>query len=216
VTDQPLGTSAFGSYNVIAGPFYDLVKQAASPLILPRPPPDWEREDFMEGRNGIPINVGKQGRKKAREKLEQQARRLEDEEDDWFEHPRRARTPTGPALRRHGNGRFDGHSRRHDSPSPRRAPSSHAQRQMHAKPALLDRIDLTNIPPMRLDHAGYNASTSRRHRDTGHSQRHRDQDGSRRRDSSGRHSWRDDDGYHHNRRPDGPRYRGGYSNGYSY
>ncbi|KZT06504.1 uncharacterized protein LAESUDRAFT_725955 [Laetiporus sulphureus 93-53] len=89
VGDMPREPSAFGSYNTSSGPFADLTERPLSRPNASRPPRDWEAAgSFADGFGFIaPMDVGKKGRLKEREKLRKRARELEeaeDDEDDWF------------------------------------------------------------------------------------------------------------------------------------
>ncbi|KIJ70584.1 hypothetical protein HYDPIDRAFT_164570 [Hydnomerulius pinastri MD-312] len=91
----PVEPSAFSAYNVISGPFYDPAteperkrrgpRELQNDEGLPRLPEDWGVD--------IPVNVGKQGKSKDREKLEKRFREQEEEDGDadWFNNPRNAR-----------------------------------------------------------------------------------------------------------------------------
>ncbi|CCM03346.1 uncharacterized protein FIBRA_05475 [Fibroporia radiculosa] len=89
VPDLPPEPSAFSAYNVLAGPFADLSTLSSSRSSNKRPPRDWEvASAFADGwGSNMPMEVGKQGRRKQRAKLEKRAREIEDAEDDpddWF------------------------------------------------------------------------------------------------------------------------------------
>lgn len=91
--DHPLEPSAFSSYNIMSGPFFDATTSLSKGKA--RRPRDWETSDHVGDGWGFnaPMNVGKQGRKKDRARMEQVAKHQEEEEDpdDWFGNPRNAR-----------------------------------------------------------------------------------------------------------------------------
>ncbi|KAH9939238.1 uncharacterized protein BXZ73DRAFT_88961 [Epithele typhae] len=80
--DHPEEHSAFSIYNILSGPF-----SSEAPRQSKRAPRDWETVNaFSDGfGSNMPMQVGKQGRRKERERLararEQQA---DDDDDDWF------------------------------------------------------------------------------------------------------------------------------------
>jgi protein AIR1/2 len=84
VFDRPPGPSAFSTYNVMSGPFYNPNEKRLP--AKPRQLGVWESADNLPERwgHGLPIKVGEQAKKKAKEKLERQARALDESEDDWF------------------------------------------------------------------------------------------------------------------------------------
>ncbi|KAI0355393.1 hypothetical protein OH77DRAFT_1424881 [Trametes cingulata] len=81
--DVPREPSAFSLYNILSGPFS---AEASRPS--KRAPRDWETATaFADGFGFVaPMEVGKQGRRKERARLERRAREIEAEndEDDWF------------------------------------------------------------------------------------------------------------------------------------
>ncbi|KAL1944111.1 hypothetical protein VTO73DRAFT_3296 [Trametes versicolor] len=81
--DAPREPSAFSIYNILSGPFSSEASRPSQ-----RAPRDWETADaFADGHGSVvPMEVGKQGRKKERARLERRAREIEeeDDEDDWF------------------------------------------------------------------------------------------------------------------------------------
>ncbi|KZT70314.1 hypothetical protein DAEQUDRAFT_725592 [Daedalea quercina L-15889] len=89
VPDLPRDPSAFSVYNTLAGPFADPDARPPPKSKTKRPPRDWEvASAFADGYGGhVPMDVGKQGRRKERAKMEQRAREWEDRQDDpddWF------------------------------------------------------------------------------------------------------------------------------------
>ncbi|KAH9948756.1 hypothetical protein B0H21DRAFT_731833 [Amylocystis lapponica] len=90
--DFPREPSAFSSYNTLSGPFSDISTSVRSKA--KRAPRDWEVADtFADGRGfTAPMDVGKQGRRKERVRMEKRAQELEeaeDDPDDWFGSARR-------------------------------------------------------------------------------------------------------------------------------
>ena len=84
--DFPREPSAFSEHNTRSGPFFD---PRASPSKRPsrKLKRDWDDEDRWGDGHGssLPINVGKQGRKKDRRRMEElDARAREDDDDDFF------------------------------------------------------------------------------------------------------------------------------------
>ncbi|CDO68458.1 hypothetical protein BN946_scf184760.g14 [Trametes cinnabarina] len=81
--DAPREPSAFSLYNILSGPF-----SSEAPRPSKRVPRDWETASaFADGYGFVaPMDVGKQGRKKERARLERRAREIEadEDEDDWF------------------------------------------------------------------------------------------------------------------------------------
>ncbi|KAI0920785.1 hypothetical protein AcW1_005039 [Taiwanofungus camphoratus] len=95
--DLPRESSAFGSYNTFSGPFYDAsARPPSSRSSKKRGPRDWEVAGaFADGLGfNAPMDVGKQGRRKERARMEKRAKELEEEEesDDWFGGRARARS----------------------------------------------------------------------------------------------------------------------------
>ncbi|PCH40782.1 hypothetical protein WOLCODRAFT_143221 [Wolfiporia cocos MD-104 SS10] len=86
-TDVPVEPSAFGSYSISSGPFADTTARPSAHPTAPRAPRDWEVANaFADGWGAnVPMDIGKQGRQKERERLGKRARELEEEDpDDWF------------------------------------------------------------------------------------------------------------------------------------
>ncbi|KAF8913876.1 hypothetical protein CPB84DRAFT_1840661 [Gymnopilus junonius] len=80
---SPEEFSAFSNFNITTGPFYDSSKEANFSSTRsrredrkPSAASNWEKD--------VPSHVGRQGRMKSRATLEQQARRMEDNTEDWF------------------------------------------------------------------------------------------------------------------------------------
>ncbi|TFK55680.1 hypothetical protein OE88DRAFT_1804497 [Heliocybe sulcata] len=88
--ERPNEPSAFGSYNIMSGPFYDANFPASKGKA--RPPRDWESGDTLGDGWGFnaPMNVGRQGRRKDRARMEQTAKNQDAREDpdDWFSNSR--------------------------------------------------------------------------------------------------------------------------------
>ncbi|TBU43306.1 hypothetical protein BD309DRAFT_961038 [Dichomitus squalens] len=81
--DMPHEPSAFSLYNILSGPFSSEALRSSK-----RAPRDWETASaFADGHGAtLPTDVGRQGRRKERERLgkAQLLQDAEDEEDDWF------------------------------------------------------------------------------------------------------------------------------------
>ncbi|KAI0320212.1 hypothetical protein OF83DRAFT_628622 [Amylostereum chailletii] len=92
--NAPQEPSAFGSYNTMSGPFYD-VADTDTTSTRPRPPREWEAGHSLPDGWGFnaPANVGRKGRAKDRVRMEERAREVEemDDPDDWFGNARNAR-----------------------------------------------------------------------------------------------------------------------------
>ncbi len=104
--DMPNEPSAFSLYNILSGPF-----SSEAPRPAKRAPRDWETAAAFADGYGFtaPMEVGKQGRKKERSRLERQERAREEAEgdqDDWFDKARsRARSgDAGKEKRTSGRG----------------------------------------------------------------------------------------------------------------
>ncbi|THH13570.1 hypothetical protein EW146_g6665 [Bondarzewia mesenterica] len=107
-SDFPIEPSAFSLYNTMSGPFFDPTTRPDQSIAYHREPRDWENADTLADGWGFdaPVNVGKQGRNKDRARMEQQARKAQDEEDDpddWFRNARNVRNrgvqPANPSTR---------------------------------------------------------------------------------------------------------------------
>ena len=81
--DMPNEPSAFSLYNILSGPF-----SSEAPRSSKRAPRDWETASaFTDGYGAtLPTDVGKQGRRKERDRLSKarQIQDAEDDQDDWF------------------------------------------------------------------------------------------------------------------------------------
>ena len=84
--DIPREPSAFSEYNIRSGPFFD--PHARPPKKSGKKPQrEWEDEGRWGDGHGssLPVNVGKQGRKKEQQRMETlDARARAEEEDDFF------------------------------------------------------------------------------------------------------------------------------------
>ncbi|KAI1795080.1 hypothetical protein LXA43DRAFT_993390 [Ganoderma leucocontextum] len=82
--DVPNEPSAFSLYNVLSGPFSEDAPRASK-----RAPRDWETASaFADGYGAtVPTDVGKQGRRKERERLGKARERqdAENDQDNWFD-----------------------------------------------------------------------------------------------------------------------------------
>ena len=83
--DIPREPSAFSEYNICSGPFFD-VRVSLSKKSGKKSQREWNGESRWGDGHGssLPINVGKQGRKKERQRMEQLDARAREEEDDGF------------------------------------------------------------------------------------------------------------------------------------
>ncbi|KAI0832815.1 hypothetical protein BC628DRAFT_1309582 [Trametes gibbosa] len=83
--DVPQEPSAFSLYNMLSGPFFSEASQPSR-----RAPREWETAGvFADGHGSVvPMEVGKQGRKKERARLARRAQEIEEgnDEDDWFDN----------------------------------------------------------------------------------------------------------------------------------
>jgi protein AIR1/2 len=170
--DRPEEPSAFGSYNTMSGPFFDPSEEPKHSSTKPRKPSDWERDDIMPDGRGknAPINVGRQGRRKAKEKLEKQSRILSDE-DDWFGNTKKIRS-------NHMHDRIAPRRRGESSSNPRKptftlsfrsdprsfhVPEPSTRNQNHSRPGLLDRLQ--RITPDDARYLDSKGRSSKSHRD---------------------------------------------------
>lgn len=110
------GHSAFGTRNVMSGPFYDPEQESKKPQKSKRAPRAWEQDGYDHvsatlakfGDKHVPDNVGKKGRTKERDKLAKMNEgREQEEQDNWFN----ARNVRNRSYRDHGrNDRPRNHS----------------------------------------------------------------------------------------------------------
>lgn len=206
--DVPNEPSAFSLYNILSGPFS---AEASKPS--KRPPRDWETASaFADGYGSVmPMEVGKQGRKKEQARLAQRARELEaeDEEDDWFGGARSRRRSGGS----NSGGGGGGKSSRRDREGPNNSKAngngrirfdfSHSSsgrdgRDGGGRDSKRQKVSYDDLPgPSReTDSIHIRGASKRQDRDRYGSNNSRDRyDRDRDRDQSSR----------------GPRYRGGYS-----
>ncbi|EIN10754.1 hypothetical protein PUNSTDRAFT_100511 [Punctularia strigosozonata HHB-11173 SS5] len=238
--DHPVEASAFGSYNILSGPFADPSSSPSAKGQQRREPRDWERDALpMNWGQDAPAEVGKMGRKKDRARMEKRARDAEadGEEDDWFG---RLKNSDGSRRSRNENGRdrdrISGGGHRMDGASGTKKITFGASLQDRlgtssdsgSKPGLAERLAMGRDDGRHEGRYGGNRPRSgdRRDWDTGRD-RNRDR-GDRGRDRDrdrdqhhGRHRGRNDAGDKDSeRRRDwrdrqptaaGPRYKGGYS-----
>ena len=119
-------SSAFSSYNIRSGPFYDPTMEPVSVERRRREDEDRRRlpDDWEEG---APVDVGKRGKDKDKERLEKRFREQEDEGEDWFNDARnvkkrgmnrQAPPPAPPRGRRLKFGTFKDESYERSSPKP--------------------------------------------------------------------------------------------------
>ncbi|TCD63871.1 hypothetical protein EIP91_004810 [Steccherinum ochraceum] len=83
--DVPKESSAFGSYNVSSGPFFDPTAEPERPKKRKKPTAK-DAEEWGDAHGFVlPLDVGKQARRKEKDRLARKARDAEPEgEDDWF------------------------------------------------------------------------------------------------------------------------------------
>ncbi|KAF7789446.1 hypothetical protein EIP86_000391 [Pleurotus ostreatoroseus] len=84
--DRPRGPSAFSEYNTMTGPFYDSAHPTQRAPSRAAAYASRAKNAWGDGYGAaLPLDVGKQGRKKERARLEKRAQELQgDDEDDWF------------------------------------------------------------------------------------------------------------------------------------
>jgi protein AIR1/2 len=187
--DMPREPSAFSEYNIRSGPFFDPTAESSSKKRSrsPKKPRDWEAHS-----RSLPLEVGKQGRKKEQARMEKIANE-QIEEDDWFENQRNVRNrgmqppSLGPKGKRKVELSIVGAAKRFGDGG-----QQNAQMQTSA-PGLLARLG-DRLEPRRSYSNDHGKNELDRRRRDHHSNR-RDNRGSR-------------DRYHSR---DGPRYNGGYS-----
>ncbi|KAF8655310.1 hypothetical protein AX16_003207 [Volvariella volvacea WC 439] len=180
--DIPKEPSAFGLSNISSGPFSGVIIQKDKSRSR-----HWEQFDGLPGGwgKGAPENVGKQARKKEKERLSKRARQEEDDQDDWFGGMRRQNDRRATATKSEAK-RFDislkGAAQRFQGAGPPRT--------------LLDRISDANDDPRRYQHQDRKSSGDSR-----------PQSGSWRRQGNWERDRRNEQRGDHSR---GPRYKGGY------
>jgi len=194
LADIPEEPSAFSLYNTMSGPFDHApgLKASTSHHRMPR---DWEQDRVMDSRSA---NVGREGRKRERARMEKKAKQLEanDDPDDWFGNQRNIKNRV---VAPHRKGREVKKlslvvKDTHFQPLP--PVGTHQTR------SLADRLGLGGDRDRGNSHGRYQ---DRRSQSGGkHSEDH---NSSRRR--SGGHERGNGDKY--DRRDTGPRYKGGYS-----
>lgn len=210
LSDRSQEPSAFGLYNTMSGPFFDSsaeqmpsVSESTSRRLR-----EWERDKLPDGwGHDAPVNVGKQGRKKDRAKMERMATDDNDDADDWFGSARNVPN-RGPPKRPVTEGRGSvgkkisiGFSASHLQSS-FVAPAWNGN-QSGPAPSLLDRISSTPNP--RYQPIQSQDSHSQRNRGAPKSNRSRQHESGdiRRRDKERERDRRE-------RERPGPRYKGGY------
>jgi protein AIR1/2 len=214
--DHPREPSAFSSYNILSGPFFDPTAKPTPKTFRRRQPRDWEQaNDLPEGwGNHTPENIGKQGRRKNIAKMERRERQqaVDDDPDDWFGNPRNARArSTMSVLSQHSGG-----SGKEPPTGPKKltfgSSLKDAEQRFRSRPftttSLLDRLggdddrssSRGQYNERRSDH---NSSwgTSRSKHDLGNDAHDKQRDGYEREGDRNRHRPRDEPG---------PRYKGGY------
>jgi protein AIR1/2 len=216
----------------MTGPFYNPDEQ---PSAVQRAPRDWESADHVPDGWGFnaPSNVGQQGRRKEKARMEERARLADDDGDDWFGGRPDARgLPKKPAFSFNGGARDrdrdrdrDRHSSngRHYEPERR---DSERSRSHHGDDGRSDGLSIKGASKRSLsdrltepDSRGEERYNSRSRKDDRRENGRRESD---RRQSRRDNDYRDDgrrDGYRHQEsrpsqreREDGfrPRYTGGY------
>ncbi|KAI0737683.1 hypothetical protein C8Q80DRAFT_1222737 [Daedaleopsis nitida] len=99
--DFPSEHSAFSLYNILSGPFSSEASRPSK-----RPPRDWETASaFTDGFGStLPMEVGRQGRRKERERQARALEKMEDDQDDWFGAARSSGGERGKDKRPPGRG----------------------------------------------------------------------------------------------------------------
>ncbi|CAL1700144.1 unnamed protein product [Somion occarium] len=110
--DFPKEPSAFSAYNTRSGPFFDPTRaekptsSSSRKARRAKASRDWLREDgtWADGYGfAAPMDVGKQGKRKERARMEQRAQEVQlDDDEDWF--ARRGRGSSGNARNGGGGG----------------------------------------------------------------------------------------------------------------
>ncbi|KAG2754740.1 hypothetical protein P692DRAFT_201739981 [Suillus brevipes Sb2] len=217
IFDIPAEPSAFGSHNVMSGPFCD---QVSEPVRIRRGPRESQNKEGRPASRDdqdmdAPANVGKQGKNKDKERM---AKRFRDQEDDdtgdWFNNPRNMKNrgndkpaSSGRKALKFGNSMKDiGHQ---FMPPPSDSP----------RKSLIDRLgDNSHRGPRQRngDHHGSSKEPqSYRIRGASHNARDRDNEYPRRdpaREQQRRDSreWDRERDRGQGRGSSGPRYKGGY------
>ncbi|KAI0082541.1 hypothetical protein K474DRAFT_1767819 [Panus rudis PR-1116 ss-1] len=108
VHDIPREPSAFSEYNTRSGPFFDASRpEKPSKKSKREKKRDWERDGLWADGHGFtaPIDVGKQGRKKEKKRLEERLQATQDDDEgDWFSQRGRDGGKNKPASNRSNNG----------------------------------------------------------------------------------------------------------------
>jgi len=213
VADRPPEPSAFSAYNTKSGPFFDVSERPEPPKFHRRSNPESE-EYLPDGwAQDAPIDVGKRGRNKAKEKLEQQARamnqRADESEEDWFaktERPRSDRSRDGPG----GDSRSKKPSLGLSLEARLSQPSQHASRNPNQNQSRRSLFDRLGQPPAGVNHSQSKEQQPRSHPVRGGNSRYsRDAKYNDRRNNQAPRDWGTRDRFN-DRYDMGPRYRGGY------
>ncbi|KAJ8482247.1 hypothetical protein ONZ45_g15023 [Pleurotus djamor] len=194
--DEP---SAFSEHNTSIGPFSEATIEPSTSR--PRKAQPWTESDYVDPK--LPGNVGKEGRKKSKAKMEKRAREVEeeDEEEDWFAQGSRRRTVTAgsskPAKPKSADRKRDksgGSGESHGGKTIKFKMGPIRQdvgnKAESSKPqSLLDRLHgpgLTNprngLKPTKPESYGQSSSKPRYDKDRDRRDRDRDRDRDRRRD----------------------------------
>jgi protein AIR1/2 len=215
----PQEPSAFGAYNMMSGPFFDPnVETTTTTTSRQRSLRDWEENDIPESWGvDAPSNVGKQGKKKDKVRMEKKAREQEEYDDDgWFDKARRDDKSEGKRSRNGRDNRVTSPKKLSFNPSVKWASQSSAPplpTNKAPKASLLERLggsfDHSHVP---TEPRNFSRKTSYHKSPAGRSHRKREGDREVERERN-RDRDRDRDRNRSRRERDlpGPRYTGGYS-----
>ncbi|KAJ3788413.1 hypothetical protein GGU11DRAFT_753523 [Lentinula aff. detonsa] len=203
VYDIPDGNSAFGHTNLLTGPFSEIETGKTD-----RAPREWELDspEWNDWGGRVPTNVGRQAKKK--EMARMRANLLEDDEDDPFV---RLAKPMRDGFKKNiGNG-----PKPPSQPKKMRFELNVKGAAKEAPQSLLSRISSDAVSKEFSRPQADN--TDRRQHSSGRSNRDREKNGYHDRDRPKqdiRSKREKDRGRDRGREERGPRYKGGYSNGY--
>ncbi|KAG0709612.1 hypothetical protein DFH29DRAFT_793037, partial [Suillus ampliporus] len=216
----PAEPSAFSSHNIMSGPFYD---PASEPVRVRRGPRESQNEEDRptlreDWGMDAPVNVGKQGKNKDKEKLAKRFREQEDDDTgDWFNNPRNMKNRGNDKPASNGRKAIKFGNSMKDVARQFMPPQSAAPRK--SGPSLLHRLgDSPHHGHRRRSGDQYGPPKEpESYRIRGASNNSRDRDGEYSRSNSGRdrerqrrdsREWDRDRGHGWG---NGPRYKGGYS-----
>lgn len=220
VADRPPEPSAFSAYNMKSGPFFDVSDRPEPPKFSRRSGPVNEESLLDEWGQDAPIDVGKRGRIKAKEKLEKQERemnqRADDSEEDWFAKIERTRSdrlrdsPGGDdRSKKPSLGLSLGLSLETRLSQPRHNARNPNQNRSHR--SLLDRLGQPDESLAGVSHSQSRERQPRSHPVRGGNSRYsRDVRYNDRRKDQAPRDWINRDRFNDRRNDIGPRYKGGY------